>query len=322
MFIRDLPPTYKNILILLGGCLTAWLIYRFSAVIAPFLVSIVFAYILNPIIRFFEKIKIPRPYGVLGFYIFAVIAGILIVIPVVLNIVSEGHDLLARLSQIDVKELSGQYKVQARSLVDRYSQMPWVKNYLELSLNSERVQDIGARAVVITKDVLVQIMKNMFSFLFSAISGVAGLFFIPLLTFYILVDLDMFYKQALMLVPHVYRESVARIAGDIDTVLSGFLRGQILACTIFGSLMTFGLWLSGLHFFVLLGPLAGVANLIPYLGGLLTIILSVCVAVSQYGKRLRFKIDPELCHSGIFIDGSENAGKKSFADLYGEQTHI
>jgi predicted PurR-regulated permease PerM len=283
MFIRELPPTYKNVLILLGGLALFWVLYNISAVIAPFLVSIVFAYILNPIIRFLEKLRIPRPWGVLTLYIVAILTGILIVVPITLTIVSEANDLVGRLSNIDVQKSTADLKLQAKTLLQNFSRLPMVQNYLDISLNTDRVQEIAAKAAIILKDVVVQIVRNTLGFAMKAFSGVVGLFFIPLLTFYLLVDLDLFYQNMTLLVPPVYRNSFVRIATDIDEVLSGFLRGQLIACLIFGSLMTLGLWLTGLHFFLVLGPMAGVANMVPYLGGLCTIIMSTGVALSQHG---------------------------------------
>jgi len=110
-----------------------------------------------------------------------------------------------------------------------------------------------------------------------------GLALLPLLTFYLLVDLDLLYERLLLLIPPVYRPSAERIARDIDAILSAFLRGQILSCLCFATLMTIVLELAGLRFALLLGPLAGVGNLVPYLGGLVTVILSTLVAFVQHG---------------------------------------
>jgi len=267
-----------------------WFLYSLSAIIAPFLFSIVVAYILNPIVRLFERIRIPRPYAVLLLYIIAGIACILIVVPLTLTIVSEVHELVLRISKLDVTNLTNEYKSQAKCLIDKYSHSPGIREYLEVSMNNQKIQEWTARGIIIFKDFLIQVINQLFSFFLRAFSSIVGLVFIPLLTFYILVDLDMCYEKVLLLVPPIYRNSFSRIASDIDVVLSGFLRGQIIACLIFGSLMTIGLWLAGLNFFLVIGPVAGIANMVPYLGGLSTIICSILVAFGQFGLTNDFLI--------------------------------
>jgi len=180
MFIRELPTTYKNILILIGGALICWILYSISAAIAPFLVSIVVAYILNPVIRFLERFKIPRLYGVVILYIVATIACVLVVIPVTLNIISEGHDLLVRISNLNVTNLTTQYKAQADNLADQYSHTPWLKNYLELYMSNEKMHEFAARGVVILKDLLIQLFNKLVGFSVRAFSSLVGLLFIPL----------------------------------------------------------------------------------------------------------------------------------------------
>lgn len=283
MFIRELPVQVKNGLILAGILLGAFLAYLLAGIIAPVLVSLVLAYILNPMVRFLEARKLPRPWAVLTLYVVGTLLGILILIPLVLQILSEGHELANRLSVINVDQLTIEYKNQLRDLYQQNSQRPWLQPYLEMSFSSEKVQDLAARAVVLFKDLALQFSKKILGFVFSAFSSVATLMLLPLLTFYILVDLDLVYQRGLMLVPSVYRPSVERIGHDIDTILSAFLRGQILSCLIFGSLLTLALWLCGLRFAVLLGPFAGIANLVPYLGGAVTVVLATLIAMSQVG---------------------------------------
>ena len=283
MFIRELPVQVKNGMILAGilvGLTLAWLL---AGIIAPVLVSLVLAYILNPIVRFLEARRLPRPWAVLTLYIIGFLLGIVILIPFVLQILSEGSDLAGRLSVINVDQLTLEYKNQLRDFYLQHSQIPWLQPYLEMSFSSEKVQDLAARAVVLLKDLSLQVARKVFGFVFSAFSGVASLMLLPLLTFYILVDLDLVYQRGLMLVPPIYRPSVDRIGRDIDTILSAFLRGQILSCLIFGSLMTLALSICDLRFAVLLGPFAGLANLVPYLGGAVTVVLAAAIAVSQVG---------------------------------------
>ncbi|MFZ2960810.1 MAG: AI-2E family transporter [Candidatus Ozemobacteraceae bacterium] len=288
IFLRDLPPGAKTGLILSGGLLSLWVVYSLAGIIAPLLVSLVLAYILNPPVRFLERRGLPRPWAVLSLYIFGIIIGVLIVVPLTLQIISETHDLSNRLSAVNVDQVTQEYKLKLKEIYDQNARFPWMQPYLAASFSDERIRDYAARGVVVIKDLSLKTVQNLFGFVMSTFSGMASLFLLPLLTFYLLIDLDLLYQRGLLLVPHVYRSSTDRICRDIDTILSAFLRGQMLSAMIFATLMTIALFTCGLRFALLLGPIAGISNLIPYLGGLVTIILSSLVALSQQGLTQEF----------------------------------
>lgn len=283
MYLRDLPPTVKNGLILVGGIVLLWLIYMLSSVIAPFLFSLVLAYILNPTVRILERRRVPRAWAVLIIYITGFIIGILVIVPVIFTIAAEGHELATRLGRLDMRQIAGDYHASLRSLYDRYAAAPWLTDWVNGSVDAERIRELAANAFVTAKDLTVSMSQQLFTVLISAFSGVMGLVLIPLLTFYMLVDLDLLWNQFTLLIPPIYRDSTLRIAGDIDKLLSALLRGQLICAFAFALLMTLGLWLAGLPFAFLLGPIAGVGNMIPYLGGLITVVLATLVALATTG---------------------------------------
>ncbi|HNW34561.1 MAG TPA: AI-2E family transporter [Candidatus Ozemobacteraceae bacterium] len=283
MYLRDLSPSVKNGLILVCGIILLWLVYLLSSVIAPFLFSLVLAYILNPLVRGLEHRGVPRAWAVLLIYISGFTIGILVIIPILFTIVAEGHDLATRLGQLDVRQIVGDYHTSLRSLYDRYAAVPWVNDWLNGLDYSEKIRELATKAFLNAKDVVLGLSQKLFTLLLSAFSGAMDLILIPLLTFYMLVDLDLLWHQLTRLVPPMYRDSTTRIAEDIDKQLNALLRGQLICAFAFALLTTIGLWLSGLPFAFLLGPIAGVGNMIPYLGGLVTIVLATLVTLATTG---------------------------------------
>lgn len=283
MFLRQLPANVKTGLILACFVVSVILAYLMSAIIAPFLISMCIAYVLNPIIRFMERKGIHRPWATVIVFLTCTFLGIVVVLPIFITILSEANALFSRLSAMNVRQLTSEYRNMILPLYERFDNLPWAKEYIEVYFNIDKINELAAQAVIAIKDLAVNLVTMFISFVFSAFSGAMGIFLIPLLTFYIMVDLDMLYENMTMLIPKVYRPSTLRILKDIDLQLGGFLRGQSISCTIFACFMTVGLWLSGLSFALFLGPLAGLANMIPYLGALVTTILATLVAISQYG---------------------------------------
>lgn len=282
-FLKSLPASVKNWLILTGFVAAGAGVYYLADVIAPFLVSLVVAYILNPVVRKLVERKVPRPWAVLSVFLACFVVFVLFIVPFTLTMISEAGDLVIKLSNLDVKRLADNYKVLGLDFYEKFSSYPYVKTYLDEFVQSDRVRELAAQGVILVKDGAVTTFKKVFGFLGGAFSGMFNMFLIPILVFYILLDMDQMYADFKMLIPHDYRPRTLDVLRKLDEQLSSLLRGQVLANSIFAGLMTIGIWISGLHFFLFLGLFAGIANFIPYLGGLFTVILALLLAIAQFG---------------------------------------
>ncbi len=282
-FLKSLPASVKNWLILTGFVVAGVGVYYLANVIAPFLVSLVVAYILNPVVRKLVERKVPRPWAVLSVFLACFAVFVLFIVPFTLTMISEAGDLVIKLSNLDVKKLADNYKVLGLDFYEKFSSYPYVKTYLDEFVQSDRVRELAAQGVILVKDGAVTTFKKVFGFLGGAFSGMFNMFLIPILVFYILLDMDEMYADFKMLIPHDYRPRTLDVLRKLDEQLSSLLRGQVLANSIFAGLMIVGIWFSGLHFFLFLGLFAGIANFIPYLGGLFTVILALLLAIAQFG---------------------------------------
>ncbi|MDB6163267.1 MAG: hypothetical protein JWL98_699, partial [Xanthomonadaceae bacterium] len=94
---------------------------------------------------------------------------------------------------------------------------------------------------------------------------------------------DYIVERVAALVPRDHAATVARLAGESDEVLGGFLRGQLLVMLILGGVYASGLWLVGLDLGILIGLIAGLLTFVPYLGPATVIILGGIAALVQFG---------------------------------------
>lgn len=273
----------KNILITIGFVFATWLCYYLSHVIAPFLISLVIAYVLNPVVKSLVERKFPRPWAVLTVFTAGIIIFTLFVVPFTISMFSEASEMLNKLANLDVNKLAENFRDASTSLYEKTKSLPYLNDYFKEFVNGEKIRELAANGVVVVKDGIVSGFKRLLSFILTAFSGMVNMVLIPILVFYILLDLDEIYKSFQMLIPPDFRERTLRIFSKMDEQLNSLLRGQLLANSIFALLMTIGLWVSGISFFLFLGPLSGIANFIPYLGGLFTVILAFFIAIAQYG---------------------------------------
>jgi predicted PurR-regulated permease PerM len=75
------------------------------------------------------------------------------------------------------------------------------------------------------------------------------------------------------------RERIDRFIDNLNNSLSGFFRGQLIIVVLIGSLVGFLLWIFGIKYYLLLGIIAGLGNLIPNVGFILSLIPALLVGL-------------------------------------------
>ena len=115
---------------------------------------------------------------------------------------------------------------------------------------------------------------------FGLAGGVFGVVTILILTFYMLVESDAIFRRFVRLFPIEQRLRVATVSSDISVKVSAWLGGQLLLGAIIGTTATIGLWLIGVPYFFVLGLIAGIGELIPMVGPILSAIPALIVALT------------------------------------------
>ena len=322
MSLKNLSPAVKNTLIFLGFATMVFIIYQISHIISPFLISLIIAYVLSPLVEALTKRNMSRQWAVFTVFIIVFTIFVIFVVPLSMSIFSEAGKMVDKLGGLDSKQLASNYSDIGKDLYNKLSKIPYLKPYLDDFIQSEKIREYAAQGIIYVKNGLVIGFKNFLSFLVSAFSGMVNMFLIPILTFYILLDIEEIFGNFKLLIPVVYRERLLNILSVMNKQLNCLFRGQVFSNSIFAVLMTISLWFAGLNFSLFLGPLSGIANFIPYLGGLFTLIVATLIAITQFGfsKAIGFLILKVLCAIGFvqtvdawylqpYIVG-ENAGLK------------
>jgi predicted PurR-regulated permease PerM len=104
---------------------------------------------------------------------------------------------------------------------------------------------------------------------------------VPVLAFYLLLDLPRLRRTAPMLVPPGGRAEVAYVGGNVFGVLTGFVRGQLVVATIVGVMSSLALRLVDVPFWLIIGVLSGFLNLIPFIGPFVGGALAAFVALLE-----------------------------------------
>ncbi|GAC1660024.1 MAG: AI-2E family transporter [Candidatus Elarobacter sp.] len=117
----------------------------------------------------------------------------------------------------------------------------------------------------------------------STVSVLATVIVVPVLAAYMLLDAENIKESFLGLMPAKNRPKAEAIIADLDQVVGGFIRGQLIDGSILGAMLTVMLWATGVPYALLIGVVSGALNFIPYAGALIAFVPAVILAFATYG---------------------------------------
>ncbi len=238
---------------------------KIKKVLAPFIVAAIAAYILMPVVNWLTERKFTRVKAIIIVYgIIALIIAVIVyyVFPLVLGELSQAGTLLP-------------YYLQWLSDVERIIHRRY-SAYMPPQVESAIIDNIGDINNQIFA-VMSGIIKSTISFMRQSVSFILS----PIIAFYILKDSRYLSRHFLMLFPGRYRETIRKLLLDIDRVIKGFINGQLLVALFVAVVTSISLYAIGLNFAIIIGIIAGVFNIVPYLGPIISGGLAVAVGLVQ-----------------------------------------
>ncbi len=266
------------IIVLLG--LICWgagiIINTLSSVLIPIALAAIIACILDPIVDFFEfKLKIPRLRAILLVFFIAIMFVLILLATVVPQIVYESQQLIDNIP-------SNAQKLQNK-----------IGDWLIHSPSGIKIKDLwdkeyGVKVQEWMTTALPEVSSWLLSQLLKAVSWIgliAGFALVPIYTFYFLLEkrgiLDNWSKYIPTSDP-VIRNEIIFIIHSINDCLVAFFRGQILISFCTGTMLAVGYLIIGLRYAVLLGVIAAIIGIIPYLGAITSLVLALSIAFIQF----------------------------------------
>jgi predicted PurR-regulated permease PerM len=162
---------------------------------------------------------------------------------------------------------------------------PWLQERLNLPMDqlprvdwSDQLADNWASLGKITAATLKRVTGSGANVLL----WLTNLALVPVVAFYLMRDWDRLKTKALNLFPLAWQDDVATLVSEADEVVGAFLRGQFMVMCSLAVIYSTGLWLIGVQLALLLGVIAGMASIVPYLGFVVGILISGIVAWAQY----------------------------------------
>lgn len=257
-----------------------WVLDTTGFLLAPFVLALVLAYIQAPLVSRMERRGVSRLVGTLLLALPAVGVIALIVfvgIPALSAQIAEFIQGAPALLQTATTRLEQwQAQLQTRDVA-----------WLDEQAMVDRLRSIQPEAVIAwLQQRQAAIARGVWTGLLGVGRGVGAVlsllgyvFLTPIITFYLLRDWPAIQARLRELVPPAYRDRVVGFTSEYDRLLARYLRGQVLAAAIVGVLTWLGFLVAGFPYALLLGVVAGVFNVIPYMGLVASLIPALIIAL-------------------------------------------
>lgn len=156
---------------------------------------------------------------------------------------------------------------------------------IEPQLEAIAGKDIDVAALVKTYgSQLIDVLLGRTTQLVSGVvSGLMLVVIVPFVSFFFLKEGRRITHGLIELVPNQYFEITLNLMHSINNSIGGYIRGQLLAVSVVACLSVSGLYIIGMSYALPVGVIAGLANMIPYLGPLIGIISASVVAIATAG---------------------------------------
>ncbi|WP_420598443.1 AI-2E family transporter [Neptuniibacter sp.] len=256
---------------LIVALVSGGLIYLLSPILTPFLVGALLAYLADPIADRLEEAGLSRAVSVVIVFI---VMSALVFLLFLLFIPKLGLQLQILIERIP----------QAIQLVEQQV-MPWLITTFSLEpamFDFAHIKTLILGDLQKTGDVMAQLVGGLTRSGVAIAAWIANLVLIPVVTFYLLRDWDVMIEKVKHLLPRNVEPKVSLWASECDEVLGAFMKGQLLVMFALGAVYSIGLWIVGLDLALLVGMIAGLASIVPYMGFIIGIVVAGIAAFMQF----------------------------------------
>lgn len=236
---RKVEISHRTIIFTVLFLLGLWFLYYVKDIIIELFIALLLATILEPLVNFLSKIKVPRGVSVFLSYIvfFGIFGGsFALVVPMLLE--------------------------QTASFVNA------LPGYLSQYgfISSEILTRLGS------------LPSQLIQFTFSIFSNLISLLTIMVFAFYMLLSRGKLEEQLGAFFGEARKKEIGKVVNILEDRLGGWARGQLTLMALIGVITFIGLSLMGIPFALPLAILAGILEIIPYLGPIVAAVPSILIA--------------------------------------------
>lgn len=264
--VRLSRSTWQGILLAVGAGALAWLLYAVREVLLPFGAALFLVYVTEPLISLMERRQVPR------------LVAILVVYSVLLGLAWVGVVYLWPMAVAEVERA-------VATIPGRLAEARQLSAKLLAMSRNRRLPALAAAALNAlaeeAQEAVTQFGRRAVELTLSFFSRVALLLVAPVISFYLSRDLPALKRWLLTLFPPSERWEARQLFSEVNAVLGGYVRGQLVISSAVGILVWLGLSFLEIPYALLIGLLAAVTDIIPYFGPVIGAVPAVALALGR-----------------------------------------
>ncbi len=253
---KSLDITWTSLWRVVGMLILVSILYVALDIWVAVLLSLVISSALDPSVSWLERKRIPRIIGALGIFISAILLLALLLYTVIPIALSELNILLANIGSIDAPA--------ALSLPE-----------------VERMIGVVNESIGKLTNVLLSGSISFIDVVSNFIGGLALAVSVFVLSFYLTVDRDGVEKFLRELMPAGYEEKVLSVYFKTRKKIGQWLYGQVFLSLSVGVAAWLGLWFIGVKYSLVLGILAGLLEIVPFVGPIISGAIAFLIAITE-----------------------------------------
>ena len=249
-----------------GGFILLYLLYLISEVIIIFILSILLAFIFQPLVTGLENRGVNRIAAIIAAFASAGLIIYFAVSFIVPNLVYQMNQFAGMLQVISLHEqiLSVERKV--------HNYLP----FFTLGTLSKKFEEFISSGILSSFDKITPILSSIISIVILCVV-------VPFITFFILKDSKIIMRGLLQAVPNKYFEASYWILKKVVVQLGRYVRGWLFDAAFVGIACGLGYYLIGVQNALPLGLISGLGHLVPYFGPVIGGVPAIVISVIQYG---------------------------------------
>jgi predicted PurR-regulated permease PerM len=277
-------------------------VHVLSPVLIPLFLAFLVAYLLDPVVDFFERRNISRMRTIAGLAIIGILIVVLVPPFIISTIASEANNLVEaagewatsasdgwfrqQLSRLPFDSLASAMGWEAQSpdedaiaVVARESAAYVRENAFDfLRTNSDTIAQVGQYTSV-TLTGIFGYVADTFVGLILFLSNLALFAFVAI---YLLRDYDKIVAAARDLLPRKYEPKISDIMGKIHMQVQNFMQGTFVVGLCLGGMYAVGFLVSGVPFALLIAAFGALAAFVPFVGVLLTALMAIMLTLLEH----------------------------------------
>lgn len=264
---RETRLALKIVLFATAVFILIWSLVQLAPIISIFIIAVFIFYLINPLVAFLISIRLKPLLAAMISSLIILVAITLLFYLLIPGLIIEVRQLLIFLTTEFIQDLPA--LIAELEELDQRFNLRLTETFIEYS--NQFIRQAPGN--------IQQLLRGLTALSMDLLTRAWIILALVFLVFYLVQDIDKAKQNLTLLFPQIYKENVVHILSIIDEKVGAYIRGTLLKCAFVGLLTWLGLSILGMPFALMLGILAGIFNIVLYIGPVVATIPALLLSI-------------------------------------------